>query len=156
MTNSDILNRRKILYMKKIIVISASIILTTYAICVIIVEFLFMLGGLTDSMHLHKVHIDAYSCGEIIIALFILLIASAAIFDIIPNKLSRIWVIISSVMSLVVIFLIVGLFLFGFIQNFPLLEGGYGYFLLAVLCLGAVIVIIASISNILRSLRTTL
>ncbi|MBI4834842.1 MAG: hypothetical protein HY811_08515 [Planctomycetes bacterium] len=140
--------------MKKIIVISASIILTALAIYVIIVEFLFMLGGLTESAH--KVRIDAYSCGEIIIELFVIMVASAAIFDIIPNKLSRIWVIISSVMSLAVVFLIGGLFLFGFIQNFPLLEGGYGYFLLAVLCLGAIIVIITSISNIFRSLRKTL
>ena len=134
--------------MKKVIVIASAVILI-FAIYRITIEVL----KIQDKLPREFKDFDPYAVGMIIVFLLVALVASAAIFDSIPAKAPRIWLIAASVLSPMIIILLLRLLIFGFLEGYPLFKSDRGSFLFLTLCLGSVAVIITSVANIRRALR---
>jgi len=132
---------------KKVIVI-ASVIFLISAIYGIGIQVLKIQGKLPQEAKDY----DPYDLGLIIVLLLVVLATSAAIFDAIPAKSSRIWLIAVSVLSPMIIVLLFRLLLSGSIESYHLFKSAHGNFLFLALCLGSVAVIITSIVNIRRAL----
>ena len=130
--------------MKRVLVIASAVIAIIYAIGVIIPQVGFLLDRESHGMYSPM----AMDFIEVIISLLIILISSLVLFHIKPPKPLRILLAIISVLIALINIIIFSLVLFSFI------KGYVETFLFVIFCVGSVTVIIASLTYIIRALRT--
>jgi len=134
---------------KKVTVITSSMLLS-FAIYEIFVDGLKIQGKLPREGKYY----DPYAVGVIIVFLLVALATSESIFNAMPAKVTRIWLVAVSILSPIMVILLFLMVLLDPKEGFDLFSGD-GSFLFIALCLGLLVVIVTSVTNIRRALKPT-